>query len=105
MVDAPPSFAPDAAQAGLFILALRRARSTSRRQNKGSHVCRQRIRSSEPLPELDVVAPRCDGHSFAVDPFGRIIAMTGDSPGLTAVAFDIAAVRKARSDDRFRWQI
>jgi hypothetical protein len=27
-------------------------------------------------------APRCDGHSFAVDPSGRIITMAGDSPAL-----------------------
>jgi predicted amidohydrolase len=50
-------------------------------------------------------APRCDGHSFAVDPSGRIITMAGDSPGLTVAEFDIAAIRRARSVDRFRWQI
>ena len=50
-------------------------------------------------------APRCDGHSFAVDPSGRIIAMVDASPGLVFATFDLAAIRKARSEDRFRWQI
>jgi deaminated glutathione amidase len=50
-------------------------------------------------------APRCDGHSFAVEPPGRIIAMAGDLPGLTIASFDLAAIRRARSEDRFRWQI
>jgi predicted amidohydrolase len=27
------------------------------------------------------LAPRCDGHCFAVDPSGRIIAMASDLPG------------------------
>jgi deaminated glutathione amidase len=50
-------------------------------------------------------APRCDGHSFAVDSFGRIIAMADDAPGLVVATFDLAAIRKARHEDRFRWQI
>jgi predicted amidohydrolase len=50
-------------------------------------------------------APRCDGHSFAVDPSGRVIAMADHSPGLTIADFDLAAIRKARIEDRFRWQI
>ena len=33
------------------------ARSTSGRQNKRSHSCRQRIRSPEPLPKLDLRLP------------------------------------------------
>jgi predicted amidohydrolase len=49
--------------------------------------------------------PRCDGHSFAVDPSGAIIAMADHSPGLAIAAFDLAAIRKARIEDRFRWQI
>ena len=50
-------------------------------------------------------APRCDGHSFAVDPSGRIITMAGAAPRLTVAAFDIPAIRKVRSDDHFRRQI
>jgi deaminated glutathione amidase len=50
-------------------------------------------------------APRCDGHSFAVDPSGRIISMTDSSPGLVLATFDLGAIRKARRVERFRWQI
>jgi deaminated glutathione amidase len=50
-------------------------------------------------------APRCDGHSFAVDPSGRIISMADTSPGLLLATFDLAAIRKARREERFRWQI
>jgi deaminated glutathione amidase len=50
-------------------------------------------------------APRCDGHSLAIDPYGRIIAMADHSPRLFIAAFDLAAIRKARREDRFRWQI
>jgi len=50
-------------------------------------------------------ALRCDGHSFAVDPCGRIIAMAAASPGLVLATFDLAAIRKVRRDERFRWQI
>jgi deaminated glutathione amidase len=50
-------------------------------------------------------APRCDGPSFAVDPSDIIIAMADTSPGLVFAPFDLAAIRKARREDRFRWQI
>ena len=50
-------------------------------------------------------APRCDGHSFAVDPSGRIIVMADTSPGLVLATFDLGAIRKARREERFRWQI
>jgi predicted amidohydrolase len=50
-------------------------------------------------------APRCDGHSFAVDPSGGIIAMADTSPGLVLATFDLGAIRKARREERFRWQI
>ena len=49
--------------------------------------------------------PRCDGHSFAVDPSGRIIAMADASPGLVLATFDLGAIRKERREERFRWQI
>jgi predicted amidohydrolase len=49
--------------------------------------------------------PRCDGHSFAVDPSGRVIVMADQSPGLHIAGFDLDAIRKARAEDRFRWQI
>jgi predicted amidohydrolase len=50
-------------------------------------------------------APRCDGHSFAVDSTGAIIAMADDSPGLTIAAFDLSLIRKARTEEHFRWQV
>ncbi len=50
-------------------------------------------------------APRCDGHSFAVDASGHIIAMAGASPGLVLATFDLAAIRRTRCEERFRWQI
>jgi deaminated glutathione amidase len=50
-------------------------------------------------------APRCDGHSFAVDAFVSLIVMTDASPRLVLAAFDLAAIRKARHEDRFRRQI
>jgi len=48
---------------------------------------------------------RCDGHSFAVDPSGAIIAMADRSLGRAIAAFDLAVIRQARIEDRFRWQI
>lgn len=50
-------------------------------------------------------APRCDGHSFAVDPLGAVIVMADHSPGLTIAAFDLSAIRSIRFEERFRWQI
>ena len=47
-------------------------------------------------------APRCDGHSFAVDPAGAVIAMAGDAPGLIVADFDLALIRKLRAEDHFR---
>jgi predicted amidohydrolase len=49
-------------------------------------------------------APRCDGHSFAVDARGQIIVMAGTSPGLSVAEFDLAVIRAARSEDHFRLQ-
>jgi deaminated glutathione amidase len=50
-------------------------------------------------------APRCDGHSFAVDACGHII-VTGDaSPGLVLATFDLAEIHRTRDDERFRWEI
>jgi deaminated glutathione amidase len=50
-------------------------------------------------------APRCDGHSFAVDACGGMIAMADTGPGLIVATFDLAAIRKARREERFRWQL
>jgi predicted amidohydrolase len=47
-------------------------------------------------------APRCDGHSFAVDARGGIIAMAGTAPGLVVAEFDLAAIRAARIEEAFR---
>jgi predicted amidohydrolase len=48
--------------------------------------------------------PRCDGHSFAVDPSGAIIAMADHLPGPVIAEFDLDAIRKWRRGERFRWQ-
>jgi deaminated glutathione amidase len=50
-------------------------------------------------------APRCDGHSFAVDPSGRITVMADASPRLVFATFDLTSIRKARRDERFRWRL
>lgn len=47
--------------------------------------------------------PRCDGHSFAVDAMGRVIAMADEIPGLVMAEFDLDKIRKARNEDWFRW--
>jgi predicted amidohydrolase len=50
-------------------------------------------------------APRSDGHSFAVDPLGKVIAMADHAPGLTLANFDLSLVRRVRAEDRFRWSL
>jgi deaminated glutathione amidase len=50
-------------------------------------------------------APGCDGHSFAVDPLGAVIAMANDSPGLTFAGFDLDLIRRIRVEDHFRWRV
>jgi deaminated glutathione amidase len=49
--------------------------------------------------------PNSDGHSFAVDALGAVIAMADDSPGLTIASFDLDLIRKTRIDDHFRWRV
>jgi deaminated glutathione amidase len=49
--------------------------------------------------------PSCDGHSFAVDALGSVIAMADDSPGLTIASFDLDLIRKIRNEDHFRWRV
>jgi predicted amidohydrolase len=44
-------------------------------------------------------------HSFAIDLSGRIIAMADTSPGPLLATFDLGAIRKARREERFCWQI
>ena len=71
-------------------------------------IAQMRGRAFETVMGLGVAnypAPRCDGHSFAVHPSGTIIAMADHSPGLTIGDFDLAAIRKARFEDQFRWRI
>jgi deaminated glutathione amidase len=48
-------------------------------------------------------SPRADGHSFAADPNGTVIAMADDGEGLTIATFDLALIQKMRKEDRFRW--
>jgi deaminated glutathione amidase len=71
-------------------------------------IAQMRCRASETVTGIAVAnypIPRCDGHSFAVDPLGVILSMADRSPGLHIAAFDLAGIRKARIEDRFRWQL
>jgi predicted amidohydrolase len=47
-------------------------------------------------------ASRADGHSFATDPNGSVIAMADESPSLTTATFDLDMIRRIRTEDRFR---
>ena len=49
-------------------------------------------------------APKCDGHSHAVDAEGRVIAMADADPAILLADFDIASIRHARQADSFRWR-
>ncbi len=49
-------------------------------------------------------APRCDGHSFAVDSIGRITAIGDASPGIVIADFDLERIRRRRQEDWFRWR-
>lgn len=48
--------------------------------------------------------PKCDGHSFAVDPLGRVIAIADDGPELLIASFDLDQIRKKRKEEWFRWR-
>ena len=37
------------------------------------------------------------GHSMIVDPWGRVIAMAGEEPGVTTAEIDFAYLEKARN--------
>jgi len=50
-------------------------------------------------------APRSDGHSFAVDALGKVIALADDSPCLAIANFDLALIRRVRVEDHFRWRL
>lgn len=50
-------------------------------------------------------APRSDGHSFAVNALGKIIAMGDDSAGLVIAEFDLGEIRRVRIEDPFRWRL
>ncbi|MBB1247547.1 carbon-nitrogen hydrolase family protein [Rhizobium sp. G21] len=47
-------------------------------------------------------APKDDGHSFAVDGLGRIIAMGGAETGLVIADFDIEALKAVQRQEWFR---
>ncbi len=49
-------------------------------------------------------APRCDGHSHAVDCRGEMIASAGVDPDVLLADFDLAFLRAAREEDWFRWR-
>ena len=48
-------------------------------------------------------APKCDGHSLAVDPQGRLIALAAREPAMVLAEFDLSEFRRIREDERFRW--
>ena len=48
--------------------------------------------------------PKTDGHSFAVGPTGAILAEAGEAAELLIAEFDLAAIRKVRRGDWFRWR-
>jgi predicted amidohydrolase len=50
-------------------------------------------------------APCADGHSFAVDPNGVVIAMADEKPGVTIATFDLETIRRMRTTDQFRWYL
>ena len=69
-------------------------------------VAQMRGRSFETVMGIAVAnypKPRCDGHSFATDPKGAVIAIANDSPSLTIAAFDLAVIRQMRTEEHFRW--
>lgn len=47
-------------------------------------------------------SPKHDGHSFGVDPFGKIIHMGGTDEEIVFVNFDIDAIRTAQKTEWFR---
>ena len=49
-------------------------------------------------------APRCDGHSLAVDPLGRLITVAGPEPAIVSADFDLELIRRTRKAEHFRWQ-
>ncbi len=49
-------------------------------------------------------APKCDGHSLAVDPLGRVITLADAKPGIALATFDLEAIRRTRAAEHFRWQ-
>lgn len=49
-------------------------------------------------------APKCDGHSFAVDPLGRIVAEAGTGPEILIAEFNLSAIFEARKTEWYRWR-
>ncbi len=49
-------------------------------------------------------APKCDGHSHAVDPQGCLITIAGADPTIVLADFDVISIRTTRNADWFRWR-
>ena len=49
-------------------------------------------------------APKCDGHSFAVDPLGRMVAEAGTGPEILIAEFDLSSLFETRKAEWFRWR-
>jgi predicted amidohydrolase len=47
-------------------------------------------------------APNQDGHSFGVNPLGKIVAMGGTGEETIYVDFDIDAIRSVQKEEWFR---
>ena len=50
-------------------------------------------------------SPRCDGHSFAVDHTGALIAIADEMPTMIVASFDLSSIRAKRAKEQFRWRI
>ncbi len=48
-------------------------------------------------------APKCDGHSIAVDPQGKVVAIAGTDRDILLAEFDLPAIRRTRRAEWFRW--
>lgn len=70
-------------------------------------IARLRGRAFETVTGIAVAnypAPKNDGHSVAVGPVGDVLVMADETPSIVHARFDLAAIRRARREDWFRWQ-
>lgn len=88
----PSAFSPTTGAAHWEVLLRARAIET------GCFVLAPAQCGTHPAPHSPDRTPRAShGHSLAVDPWGRVLADGGTSPGVTLVQLDLGAVGRARS--------